>query len=775
MTDQSIIKENYFNILIVDDIVDIHPITRNVFFNENISGKPLHFISAYNEEEAQGILKKYHRGIAVVILDLIMIEEYGGLKVIEYLRTKLNNSILQIIIRSAYSSQFPKREIMDMHSIHDYIEKGDTSDDKLYISVRSAIRTFIALQENTNVIENLEHEVNERTTELHERTTELKQIFNVSTPLIQIDAHHKILNVNDSFKELFQIQNKDLINETCYETLDCKMKGETGCSLHILRKGKLIKSTYEDSKILPDGTELLYRVNATPIKDEDGNITSIVENIVDITELKNLAKQAEKENKLKGEFLSQVSHDVRTPINSILLNAIIAKNKSINDELTIYLDSISKSSNVLLDFIEDILTYYRLEKNKLELDIEPTDILTINKEIDYLFRSPIEYSGKKFNCTIEDNLPDSLLLDGKRVRQILINLISNAQKYTDSDGVIEFTLSTQNKTDSTLDLIFKIKDNGIGIPKDKQDIIFKEFQVIQKKRSKGIGLGLSIVKKLVDKMHGEILLESESGKGSTFIVIIKNIEISSEKPKVHRTQEYDRIKFEKGTLLIADDTFDVRQSIINLFIGTDIHVIEAANTNETFEKIKHYMPNMVLMDIKFPNVNEGVEITKKLRSVNELKNIPIYAYTASVRIKEIKEDIKLFNGYISKTNRDIAGKILNELKKYVHYKVLDSNKSLINKISDIPERLKANLLFKQEIERLKKNWERQNLHISFNKQKVIEFSSSVVLIGDKFGFECLKRYGGLFDSTDSMKSLDHYRNFVKEFPEIINIILSKLN
>ena len=153
MENKNLFSNECFNILIVDDNKDIHKITKNALFDERISGKELYFVSKYYEDEAIDFLKLHHASISIILLDIVMKEHNGGIKVIDYLRNDLKNNITQIIIRSAYFKEFPVTELVNKYNIHDYLEKGESSIDRLYVSIRSAIRTYEALIKITNDFE----------------------------------------------------------------------------------------------------------------------------------------------------------------------------------------------------------------------------------------------------------------------------------------------------------------------------------------------------------------------------------------------------------------------------------------------------------------------------------------------------------------------------------------------------------------------------------------------------------------------------------------------
>lgn len=258
-------------------------------------------------------------------------------------------------------------------------------------------------------------------------------------------------------------------------------------------------------------------------------------------ELENSRREAEEANAMKSQFLANMSHEIRTPMNAILGYTALLKDLMTNEQGANYLNSIQKAGNTLVNLINDILDLSKIEIGKIVLQEDDVEINKLFEEIKEIFSLKLEEKKLRLSLQIDPELPPVLVLDEVRTRQILFNLVGNAVKFTDSGSieVVAGCLGT-DQSSGTVDLQFMVRDTGIGIPKDQQRLIFEPFKQQDGQSTKkygGTGLGLSISKRLVELMDGRLSLESEPGQGSSFMIDLPAVRVSTKRGSVQLQNE----------------------------------------------------------------------------------------------------------------------------------------------------------------------------------------------------------------------------------------------
>lgn len=394
----------------------------------------------------------------------------------------------------------------------------------------------------------------------------------------------------------------------------------------------------------------------------------------ELEETRNWAVQASRDalvaNETKSRFLANMSHEIRTPMNAILGFSELLKDLISDSTQKQYLSSIRSSGNTLLALINDILDLSKIEAGKIELQYGAVNLEKLFDEVGMMFAAKAEKKGLKFLTVVDNDLPEALHLDEIRVRQILINLISNSIKFT-SKGYIKLEVKgIHHKDESKIDLIFSVKDTGIGISAENIKVIFDAFRQSKKQsigKYGGTGLGLSITKKLVELMEGSISVESAIGKGSSFNIVLKNIAITSidEISKKAKDVFLDKIVFRKQKILIVDDIESNRILLRESLKPHGLQTIEAVNGRQSIDMAREYSPDLILMDLRMP-VMDGYAAIKILKADSVLKDIPIIILTASA-MKEEEEKIKKLNceGYLRKPIK--KNELLREIARYLAY------------------------------------------------------------------------------------------------------------
>ena len=381
---------------------------------------------------------------------------------------------------------------------------------------------------------------------------------------------------------------------------------------------------------------------------------------------------AEHSNQEKTAFLATMSHEIRTPMNAILGFSELLQRDLKNSKHHQHVQAIRTSSVSLMQLINDILDMSKIEAGAIELRPEPTDAREICDFIRTLFSEPATKKGIKLECHIGANLPRALLMDRIRLRQILVNLIGNAVKFTDK-GSVDVRIACEKEEGSKVTLVIEVMDTGVGIPQDKLDAIFKPFVQAGAHRDKekqGTGLGLSIVKRLVEAMAGTVTVASVVGQGSAFHLRFPRVPISARLPESEKlspeSADIDFNDLQPSTLLVVDDNETNRQLIGGIFNGTHHQILFAADGPEAVSRARDLKPDMVLMDIRMPGM-DGYQTLAEIRRTPGLELVPSIAVTASTMPADEKVLKERFSGYVLKpfTRRQMFDELAEFLPRYV--------------------------------------------------------------------------------------------------------------
>ncbi|WP_445721014.1 ATP-binding protein [Flavobacterium sp.] len=344
-------------------------------------------------------------------------------------------------------------------------------------------------------------------------------------------------------------------------------------------------------------------------------------------------EKAERASKARADFLSTVSHELRTPLNAINgITYLLLQEKPKVSQLN-YLKSLEFSGNYLLNFINDILEINRLESDKVFIEKINFNLTELSENISASFKEFINENNINFHLNIDNSITYNLKGDPTKLSQILINLLNNAIKFS-KDGDVWYTIKKKSETENNVTLYFEISDNGIGIPKEKQDAIFDSFSqgsVEINRTYGGTGLGLSIVKKILEIMGSQIHLKSESGKGSTFSFELEFEKGIRDNIVIEVNQKVEFLN-QKNILLVEDNK--INQMITKKMLekrGITCKIID--NGEDAIEDIKTNSYDLILMDVHLPGIN-GTEATSEIRKFNN--KIPIVALTA-ISLNENRE------------------------------------------------------------------------------------------------------------------------------------------
>jgi signal transduction histidine kinase len=365
-----------------------------------------------------------------------------------------------------------------------------------------------------------------------------------------------------------------------------------------------------------------------------------------------IASQAVQE---KSAFLANMSHEIRTPMNAILgFSDLLSAELPAGGKMRQHAQAIRESAVSLLHLINDILDLSKIEAGMIELHPEPTNLREITDFLQIIFAQQAARKMIKVEFRLAADLPHALMLDRCRLRQILVNLLTNAIKYTERGQVevrLGWELDPANRGSGSL--LMAVIDTGIGIPAERHAAIFRPFVQADSARSaerQGTGLGLSIVHHLVEKMGGSITLESAVGVGTTFRLRFPDIAISARLPLTTQAQDVSAVDFDDlvpARILVVDDNAINRELLAGFFDGTGHAVRFAANGREAVESVRQHRPDLVLMDIRMPEM-DGRTALIEIRKLPGAEILPVVAVTASSMVEDEYVLRGLFAGYLRK-------------------------------------------------------------------------------------------------------------------------------
>jgi len=343
---------------------------------------------------------------------------------------------------------------------------------------------------------------------------------------------------------------------------------------------------------------------------------------------------AESANRAKSEFLANMSHEIRTPLNAILGFSDLLSSMTNDSQQKNYIDAIHTSGKNLLTIVNDILDFSKMESGKFELNNETLNVKELINEMKKVFEVSLQEKDLKMTIDIDKSLPDFIVLDEKRLRQILFNVIGNAIKFTNSGSIhVSIQVISALKQTQKIDFKISVSDTGIGMDEEFLNNLFKAFVQFEKakiKQFQGTGLGLAITHRLVSMMNGKIDVKSQLDTGTTFDITFQNIPYSGEQ-QPHENLREDKAQpdsFIGKTILIVDD-IQVNRLIAKKFIHRiQCDVIEAENGKHAISMAEEYLPDIILMDLHMPIMN-GMDAARHIKQNNATKHIPVIALSAS--------------------------------------------------------------------------------------------------------------------------------------------------
>jgi PAS domain S-box-containing protein len=549
-------------------------------------------------------------------------------------------------------------------------------------------------------------------------------------PLVTISTEGKITDMNEATVNITGISREELTGSDFFDYFMEPQKARE-VYLEVFAKGSVANSPltlrHKDGKL----TDVLF--NGSVYKDETGNVLGVVIVARDITDQKRaerdlteaivfaeLATEFAEDAKIKAEsatliaetavkakqqFLSNMSHEIRTPMNAIIGFTKVLLKSELSSKQKEYLQAIKLSGDSLIVLINDILDLAKVDAGKMTFEQTPFKMAMSISAMLHLFEPKIREKNLDLIKKYDKRIPEALIGDPVRLHQIILNLVSNAVKFTNTGG-ITVSVSLLKETDESVTIEFSVKDTGIGIPDNKIEKIFENFQQASSGTSRlygGTGLGLAIVKQLVEAQGGTIGVKSTLGKGSAF-----SFALSFLKTKIDAELETGILELDTDVkninVLVAED-IALNQLLMSTLLedfgfGCDI----AANGKIAIEKLKVNSYDVILMDLQMPELN-GFETTEFIRTQMK-SNIPIIALTADVTTVDLAKCKAVgMNDYIAKPvdERLLYSKIVGSVKKNVRAgeiqetKKAENNKLKCTNLNYLASRTKSNPVIMMEM------------------------------------------------------------------------------
>ncbi|OPY12698.1 MAG: Autoinducer 2 sensor kinase/phosphatase LuxQ [Syntrophus sp. PtaB.Bin001] len=651
-------------ILIADDDVQLLEYYRNIFERDD----SLDFLVTKSTEEpfvlqtfpdgeqlVDFFLSEYERKerIPLCLLDMRM-TKMDGLTAAEKIRAV--DPEVMIVIITAYTDVSPTEMRKRLHDNIYYIKKP-FDEDELYSLVNSLLKnwnTRQALQESEANYRRLLEQSNEG--------------------ILTVDRRANITFVNTTMARMVGYAPEEIKGISFFEIMDAEHANLVRDK--ISRRVKGLSERYELELIRKDGAVVFVMISASPVYTGNGDFAGSFCVVTDITESKEafesmlnarkeaevanqrlrrsieqsrqLAIKAESANRAKSEFLANMSHEIRTPMNGILgFLELLQKEEGLTDRQHQYVSTALASGETLLQLVNDILDFSKIEAGKMEIAVTPLDLADLVKEVMEFFKSQAQLKGIELSCHMESEIPSSLHGDPVRLRQVLVNLLGNAVKFTEK-GKITLSVSLEEEAERTALLRFEVQDTGVGIAPDAISRIFNAFAQEDGSTTRqygGTGLGLAIVSQLVPMMGGKIEVESTQGRGSTFRFTAR-----LEKPDTREAtvphpsplptppavmEEREKMKpFASFRILLVEDN-PVNQTLSAAmleYFGCSADV--ADDGLEALEKVAANQYDLILMDCQMPRM-DGYEATAAIRKQEaeygtggKFRHTPIIALTA---------------------------------------------------------------------------------------------------------------------------------------------------
>lgn len=529
--------------------------------------------------------------------------------------------------------------------------------------------------------------------------------LNQTALVAETNEKGRITYVNSRFSEVSKYSEEELIGSN-HRIVNSSYHGKDFYQnlWKTISSGKPWRSEIRNRA--KDGTHYWVDCSIVPFKTDSGKIERFIAINYDITEKKQQEENLKEKTRAKNRFFATMSHEIRTPLGTIIgLNEILASTE-LSDRQRGIVGDIASSSSLLLKIINDILDLAKFESGKIDINTHPAKVEDMTSGVIQTIKEQALEKDLEFNISASSEVPNYILIDLVRIKQVLINLISNAIKFT-SKGSVTVSIAAKERENGKLILNFCVADTGIGLTKDQVEHIFDEFAQADSSTTKkygGTGLGLAICRRIVEAMQGSIWVESELGRGSRFYLSIPCEETSEDSYRELKKGDVEDLLeevVEKNPRILLAEDHDLNRDIFeNLMTGIGLKVESVIDGQKAVEKLKQEAFDLIFMDIQMPNM-DGVTATKKIREICERdgRDQPwIIALTANVFREDREEYFRSgFSDFISKpfNRRTLKQGLTNYLLRQTTFIEFDDDPSM----TAIP--IDTEIILKHKVKRTK--------------------------------------------------------------------------
>jgi PAS domain S-box-containing protein len=746
--------------------------------------------------EAENALKAsemHQKALLKVIPDLIFVFTEDG--IFKDLYTEDNSRLLHPtgdFLNKSFSEVFPGElgdtfykylskavETREMQSFNYELVIDDHTfyyETRLLVSKEKEVIAIIRDITDSTLAERSVKDSEEKFRELAERTQDT---------LILLSASNEILYVSPNLKRIIGISAERYTQNPIQvlRLIHSEDRVWVIPELNRYRKQKQESLDIQFRMILEDGTLkwLWYRENT--IFDDDHHpvryaavMTDITSNKLSEQQLKEAKEEAEKAYRSKSVFLANISHEIRTPMNAVLGFTELLYSRITDPVLKGYLNSIRSSGNTLLNLLNDILDLSKIEADKMRIILSPVNLFTVFDEIKHIFSLKALEKGLDYAFKIDKNIPASLLLDELRLKQILLNLIDNAIKFTEKGEIIvkaELAGDKYAQSDK-VDLLITVEDTGIGVPAHLQESIFESFRQQDdqdKKKYKGTGLGLAITKRLVELFEGQINLKSSPGVGSTFEVVLSDIKVS-EPIIASEIRTRKKIRFEEAVLkdkviVLIDEQKTNRDLIKEVFFHSEGTLIEGENIESILSQIDKEV-DLCILEMKSPG--SVLEDLILINNHNELKNSIKIGVTSSSDFSLEPKILAAFKTILTKPIQleGLVEMVDDHFKAGSHVDE-DINGAFSDELVDFRILNEVIKLLKGD---LHKKWQSSLITSSFSE--IEQFAQAVKEVGTEYNLHALNSFSDVLTMHSKNFDIDRMNEVLNSYPTIIKELKGNL-